>query len=280
MKDKIRELYRQGIEMLQKAQAEFERIEDEPERILTGLIKDWSKFELIVFERSNSIIGERLGKHDMQNYLASLVKNYIKSYDPSLEIAVIDKNYYPSEFGLFYEGYNIARFSIYDHKFISTWYTFKNPHEERLANAKDKVESLKKEIKKFEGYLLNPKSIREDYSGDSTASKALNWFVFHLKKEELLNFITKEKKRLDKELEYWEQELSRARDLYDFFCSAVKSPAILEEKYLFWKDKFCNEFGYTFEDRKHGAGSYSYDLYKRLGEKPNKLFKGNDEAGV
>lgn len=137
----------------------FIKLEENPKIILPDLFKNTNEYGFSVFRYSSRLLEESLNIHKMQSYLASMLEKYISSIDPDTKTLVIDKHYYPAEMGLFYEGYTIARFSFYEQKFINVREDYENPYNERIISFYRSIKELEEELKEYQEYVSEPKSV-------------------------------------------------------------------------------------------------------------------------
>mgnify|MGYP000873113283 FL=1 len=261
MREKINRLYEKSIDKLREKQALFLEIEQNPKKIFTDLYEDYRDFAITVFGYSRKIIGETLSKHKMQEYITTLVERYIATVDDTIITTLIDKNYFPGEIGLFYKGYSIARFSIYDKKFINVWDDFNNPYEKSLNQMEKELEKLKQERDEYEKYIKNPKSILKKYADSHIIQKTYNYFYLKKNTEKFINHYKGKVKNISGHIKRYEERISSTREKSADFDLIVGE---LEKKYQFWKDKFINEFGYTFEDRGFGGMTHTMDVLRKL----------------
>lgn len=261
VREKINRLYEKSIDKLREKQALFLEIERNPEKIFTDLYESSGEFGISVFGHSRKITGEVLSRHEVQAYVAELIEQYISTIDCTIVTSLIDKKFFPGEIGLFYKKYAIARFSIYDKKFINVWENLCNPYEKQIEQTNEWLEKLKQEKEEYREYIKNPKSILKKFADAHIIQKAHNRFYLMRNTQKIIDHYKEKKISVSYQIKRYEEQINRDSEKSADFDAVAEE---LAKKYEFWKDKFLNEFGYTFEDRGFGAMSYTTSLLKKL----------------
>lgn len=260
-KEKINLIFDKSIEKIEESRKIFDIMIDNPIYILKDFFdNECYNFTTNIIDNSNKVCDFHFSHHDLQKYFLEQIKKYFEELDNKIQVEIVDENMYPSDFGIFLNGYYVAKFNIYYHTFTSTNKDFINPYNiEHLLSEK---EEYIKERDEYKRYIENPKTIINDYDYKNKLLKVRDMICFPFFKDKMVKACKEKLPKAEEKLLEIDKKIKRIEEKYAKY-ELIKED--LKKSYEFWEDKFINEYGYELEQSNYS--SYSYELAKKVGRK-------------
>jgi hypothetical protein len=257
MRELIQSKFDEAIDYITNKRKLYSEIYDNPEIIITTLFnpKESSPY----YDLGSKVLDKlKLSHHEIQKELERLLKNYIESIDPEVEVRLLKKNYYPSAFAIVYENNTILTFNVYEHIFGDF-----RPNEsielydERINNCKNIINELESKIKQYQEWLDNPYVLlRGNYEFKNkpfifVRNMILDTYYLLFRRHELENHLQKKIEYVQSEIENKKREILNLKQWKGEFVNKQSSQ---QKKFEEWRERFIN-WGYEEKERR------SHELY-------------------
>jgi hypothetical protein len=257
MKELIQSKFDEAIDYISTKREMYREIYTNPEIIITRLFNP--KESNPYYDLGIKILDKlKLSHHEIQKELERLLKNYLESIDPEIEVRLLNKNYYPSAFVIVYENNTILTFNVYKHIFGDF-----RPNEsierydEIISNCKNIIDELEGEIKQYQEWLDNPYILlKGNYKFKNkpfifVRNMILDMYYLLFRRHELEHHLQKKIEYVQSEIENKKKEiLNLEKTKEEFIINQPKQQKKFEE----WRERFIN-WGYEEKERR------SHELY-------------------
>lgn len=236
MFDALQRMLDAGAFSIQGAKEKLEKAEHDPLFIIKHLFnpklsQPFYEFPFRVFD-AQEINVEALDFKDFELELFRRVKQYLENIDPTVQVELVSKNDFPSNFVITFDGEKILEFDIYRHKFWNALVESKRYHAFFYQQAKELYERAKLE---YEAWKAASKKPRQHFWRIGN--------VFHC------IFLTRSaRKKIDNALKRAEANVEDKEGIVKFrkekYQEFLQRKERFTQRYLTWKARFEEEFGY------------------------------------